>query len=689
MVSCQKQSEPVAEKNPLLEEFNTPFGVPPFTEIKDEHFSPAFDEAYKQQNAEIEAIINNPEEPTFENTVVAYVESGSLLTRVSRVFFNLNGADTNPVRQALATEISPKSTVHSDNISMNPALFARIQAVYDKKDELNLEGEDLRLLEETYKSFVRSGAALAPEAQEQLKAINKELSTLTVKFGQNVLADVNEFKMLIENPEDLAGLPEGVRQAAKEAALAQNMVGWLFTLHNPSALPFLQYSENRELREKLERAYINKGDNNNANDNKDIVKKIVELRINRAKLLGSNNHAEFVLANNMAKNPQNVYDLLNRLWTPTIAMAKNDAVELQAMIDAEGGDFKLAAWDWRFYAEKLRKQKYDLDEEELRPYFELNNVKQGIFDVCFKLWGINFNQRIDIPVYHPDVTAYEVIDKDGSHIGIFYMDFHPRESKRGGAWMTSFREQSIKDGEFIHPVVSIVCNFTKPTSEQPSLLTFDEVTTFFHEFGHALHGLFSDCKYESLSGTSVSRDFVELPSQIMELWCYEPEALSLFAKHYVTEKVIPDELVEKIINSSHFNQGFLTGEFLAAAFLDMDYHTLNEYPADFDIYEFEAKTQAKLGLIDEVVYRYRSTYFNHIFSGGYSAGYYSYIWSGVLDADAFEKFRETGIFNQETADSFRYNILSRGNTEDPMTLYVRFRGAEPSVEPLLGRRGLK
>jgi len=681
---CTKKEE----TNPLLKEYNTPFEVPPFDLIKNEHFLPAFEAAFKKHIEEIELIVKNKDAATFQNTIEALDYAGGLLSKVSSVFFNLLSANTSKELQDIAQELSPKLSAHYDNIMLNKDLFIKVKAVYDSKATLGLDSEQSQLLEETYKKFIRSGAALSENEQMRLREINQELSSLTLKFGDNVLAENNDFKMFVEKEEDLAGLPQGVKDAAAEAATTEGKTGqWLFTLHNPSVIPFLQYAENRELRQKMLLAYVNKGNNGDARDNNEIIKKIVDLRIEKANLLGYKTHADYILEENMAKNAETVYALLNKVWEPALKKAKEETSALQGLIKKEGKDFKLEAWDWRYYTEKLRKEKYDIDEEQTRPYFELENVKQGIFTLCEKLYGIKFKQNKDIPVYHPDAIAYEVLEADNSFIGILYMDFHPRESKRGGAWMTSYRKQHKKDGKMINPVISIVCNFTSPTANQPSLLTLDEVETFFHEFGHALHGLLSNCTYLSLSGTSVSRDFVELPSQIMEHWVTQTEMLNLYAKHYQTGDVIPLEMVDKINAASNFNQGFATTEFIASALLDMAYHTRTD-KLDKKAVDFENEIRNNIGLIPEIHFRHRSTYFQHIFSGGYSAGYYSYTWSEVLDTDAFELFKEKGIFDKATATSFRKNILEKGKTENEMVLYKRFRGAEPSIEPLLKNRGL-
>ena len=681
-------NEKSASENPFFAEYDTPFGVPPFSEIKNEHFLPAIEKGIEEQTAQIAAIVSNPEPADFENTIAAYDYSGELIRKVTGVFYNYNSSNTNAEIQALAKEIAPKLSAHYDNINLNPELFEKVRMVYENRNALNLNGEQARLLEDTYKDFVRGGAALESAAQVRFREINQELSVLTLRFGENVLAETNEFKLVIDNQDDLEGLTRGLIDQGAETAKAAGMEGkWVYTLHNPSIMPFLQYSAKRDLREKIYKAYINRGNNNNDKDNKELIGKITALRLERANLLGYETHAAFILEENMAKNAGNVLDLLNQLWTPALKRAKAEVAQLQTIIDKEGGNFKLQPWDWNYYTEKLRKEQYDLDDEQLKPYFSLENVKQGIFTVCNNLYGITFTEQKDIPVYHPDAVAYEVNEANGDHIGVLYMDFHPRESKRGGAWMSSYRKQYVKNGEKVSPVITIVCNFTKPTASQPSLLTFDETSTFFHEFGHALHGLLSNSTYYSLSGTSVPRDFVELPSQIMENWASEPEVLKLYAKHYQTGEVIPDELIEKIQNSAYFNQGFATVEYLAASFLDMGYHNMKEFNLT-DVSSFEDATLAQIGLIPEITSRYRSTYFNHIFSGGYSSGYYSYIWSGILDSDAFEAFKEHGLFDQATAASFRKNILERGGTEDPMVLYKKFRGAEPDIKPLLKRRGL-
>jgi peptidyl-dipeptidase Dcp len=677
--------------NPFLETYETPYGIPPFGKIEIGHYMPAFEEGISENNAEIDAIINNEEAPTFENTIIALEYSGKLIDNVRNVFGNIMSANTSDTLQALAKEIYPLLSKHQDEIIMNEDLFKRVKAIYDQKENLDLNPEQNKLLEETHKKFVRSGANLPPEQKEELKKINEELSLLSLQFGENVLAETNSYKLVIDNEADLAGLPETVISAAAEASGEEGK--WVFTLHKPSWIPFLQYSENRQLREEIYKAMYNRGNNNNEYDNKEIIKKMVALRAKRAKILGYNSHADYALSDCMAKEPANVYGLLYKLWKPALKNAKAEAAAMQAMIDREGSNFELASWDWWYYAEKIRKEKYNLDESEIRPYFELNNVRKGAFLLANKLYGITFEPIDVVPLPHPDAQAFEVKEADGTHIGIYFADYFPRESKRGGAWMSSYRKQSrTRDGENIPPIITNVTNFSKPTGDTPALLSFDEVTTLFHEFGHGLHGLLSNCTYNSLSGTSVARDFVELPSQIMENWCPEPEMLKLFAKHYKTGEVIPQELIDKLTAAGKFNQGFETVEYLAASILDMDYHTLTPQEAQNidDVVAFQKESMDRIGLIDEIIPRYKSWYFNHIFSGGYSSGYYSYIWAEVLDADVYQAFVETGdIFNKEVARSFRDNIISRGGTDDAMTLYLNFRGKEPSIEPLLEKRGLK
>lgn len=674
-----------ADKNPFFEEYKTLFKVPPFDEINEEHYLPAFKKGIKENKLEITAIIDNSEKPTFENTIEALETSGRLISRVAYIFYNMLSSNTNDHLQEISEEVAPLLSKNSDDILLNERLFKKVTSVYDERETLDLTTEQSKLLEETYKDFTRDGANLNNEAKEKLRKINEKLSVLSLKFSDNVLKEINDFKMVLEKNDDLAGLPESVIQNASHEADESGFTGkWIFTLHKPSFIPFLQYSAKRDLRKKIFKAYINLADNN-ANDNKNIIKQIISLRIQRAKLLGYQTHADYVLEKSMAKTPENVYYLLNRLWNAALQKAKKEASGLQELILKEGNDFKLEPWDWWYYAEKLRKEKYDLNEEDLRPYFQLDKVREGAFSVASKLYGINFNEIKNIPLYHPEVQAFEVTDSNGSHMGILYTDYFPRASKRAGAWMDDFRKQCGKFNE--SPVICNVGNFSKSVGGKPSLLNYDEVETLFHEFGHALHGLLSKCKYESLSGTSVPRDFVELPSQIMENWAIQPKVLKTFAFHYKTAEPIPDELIEKIKKSSTFNQGFATVEYLAASFLDMDYHTITDID-DLDVIKFEKNSMEKIGMIPEIIPRYRSTYFNHIFNFGYDAGYYSYIYAEVLDADAFEVFKKNGSFDKATAQSFRENILEKGGTEDPMILYKKFRGSEPEIEPLLKRRGL-
>ena len=678
--------------NPFLEAYHTPFDVPPFDQIQNRHFLPAFEEGIKQHNAEIKGITDSELPPDFANTIEALDYSGSLLDRVNHVFSNLKEAVTNDTLQEIARKVAPMLSQHSDEVNLNNRLFARVKGVYDSRNSFKMNQEQSKLLEETYKRFVRGGANLTAEKKLRLKQLNEELSLLDLKFGDNLLAETNAYQMVIDKEEELSGLPQTVIIGAADEAKALKMEGkWVFTLQKPSWIPFVTYAKNRSLREKIYKAMYNRGNNNNTHDNKPVINKIVKLRLEKANLLGFDCWSDFVLDNCMAKTPANVYQLINQIWTPAIEKAKEESKDMQVMITKEGGQFKLESWDWWYYSEKVRKEKYDFDEEQTRPYFELNNVREGAFGVAHKLYGLTFTRLKNMPLYHPDCEVYEVKDGDGSEMGILYMDFFNRTSKKGGAWMTNYREQYIgKDGKDIRPVVSVTTNFSKPTGDKPALLGFDEVETIFHEFGHSLHGLLSRCHYQKISGTNVARDFVELPSQVMEHWASEPEVLRTYARHYKTGAVIPKNLVGKIVKAGKFNQGFATVEYLAAAILDMDYHTITK-PGDIDIELFEKNSMESAGLISEILPRYKSTYFAHTFSGGgeYSSGYYSYLWAQVLDCDAFEAFKETGsIFDPKVAGSFRSNILERGGTDDAMKLYVNFRGEEPSIEPLLKSRGL-
>lgn len=672
--------------NPFLSEFETPYGTPDFDRIKVEHYEPAFLKGIEQQNEEIKAIVENPEEPSFENTIVALDNSGEILARVSGVFFALTEADTNDEMMALEAKIAPMLSEHSDNIFLNQDLYKRVAAVHAQEEagKIQLTTEQHYLLDKYYKEFVRSGAGLDAQKQERLREINKQLSTLTIEFGNHVLADNNDYLLVVDKKEDLAGLPDAVIAGAAQEAKAHGKDGkWVFTLQESSRTPLLQYAQNRELRKNIYQAYTSLGNRGNANDNKEVLKKVLALRLEKAQLMGFNNFAEYQLADNMAKNPKNALDLLYGLWEYSIKNAKAEAAELQKIMDREGKGEKLEAWDWWYYAEKLRQEKYDLNEDAIKPYFSQEDVHNGLCTVVNKLYGITLTPCDSISVYNKDVKTYIVKDADGSLLGVFYSDYMPRASKRSGAWMSNFREQQ----EGVRPLIYNVASFTKPAGDLPSLLTIDEARTMYHEFGHALHGLLTQCKYKGVSGTSVAQDFVELPSQIMEHWAVEPEVLKMYAKHYQTREVIPDSLIAKIENQALFNQGFMTTELLAAAILDMEMHCLTTMEG-LDVLQFEKQLMDKLGLIPQIAPRYRSTYFNHIM-GGYAAGYYSYIWAERLDTDAFEAFKEHGLFDQATATSFRKNILEKGGSDDPMKLYVTFRGAEPSLDALLKTRGLK
>lgn len=693
--SCKKENKAMTsgQENPLIAEWNTPFEVPPFDKIQNSHFKPAILEGINDHQKDIQAIVDNKEQPSFENVIAAIDNSGETLNKVTTVLYNLTSAHTNDELQKLSQEMAPTLSEHSDNIYLNDVLFQKVKAVYNqyqitKPETLKLSSEQQMLLNETYKRFIRSGANLSAENKDKLKKLNSELSVLSLKYGDNLLNETNNYELVIDKKENLAGLPTELIEAAAEDAKAKDKEGtYVFTLSNSSVMPFLQYADNRELRKTIWNAYQVRGNQNNANDNKENVLKIVNLRMQKAQLLGYKNHAEYVLEESMAKNPEAVNTLLMKLWTPAVSKAKQEATDIQALMRKEGINDDVSPADWRYYAEKIRKERYNLDEQELKPYLSLENVRKGIFDVTNKLWGLTYKELTNVPKYHADVTVWEVFDGDRKSLGLLYMDMHPRESKRGGAWMTSYRDQQMENGKRKSPVISIVCNFTKPTATTPSLLTFDETTTFFHEFGHALHGLLSNVNYKSLAGTNVPRDFVELPSQIMENWAAEPEVLKMYAKHYKTGEVIPDALIEKMKKAGTFDQGFATTEYLAASFLDMKYHTATEEIKD-DVNTFEINAMKEAGLIDAIIPRYRSTYFSHIFAGGYSAGYYSYIWSAVLDTDAFEAFKTSGLFNSEKALMFRKYVLEKGGTEDPAELYRKFRGADPKIEPLLKKRGL-
>jgi peptidyl-dipeptidase Dcp len=693
LIGCNAENTNMEEpetENSLLAEWDTPYGTPPFDKIEQAHYLPAYDKAMQMHNDEIAAIANSADAPTFANTIEALDYSGATLKKVENVFNGMNSALTNDEMQAIAKKVSPLTAKHNDEITLNNALFERVKSVYEQKGALDLNKEQVQLLDKYYKKFVRGGANLDAEKKEAFKKINGELSVLSVQFGENVLNETNKFELVLTEEAELDGLPESIREMGAAEAKAKGHEGkYVYTIQRPSMYPFLTYSTRRDLREKLYKGYINRGNNNDESDNKKILSKMAALRVSKAQLLGYPTHAHFVLEEQMAKTPENVFNLLDKLWKPALEVAKLERADMQAIIDAEGGDFKLASWDWWHYAEKVKKAKYNLDEEELRPYFEVTNVINGVFGLATKLWGITFEEINDIQKYHEDVKTFKVLDKEGNHMAILYTDYFPRESKRGGAWMDVFTKQHKKDGEFIHPVVYNVGNFAKPTGDKPALLSVDNVNTLFHEFGHALHGMLSQCTYISTSGTSTPRDFVEFPSQVMENWCMHPDVLKDYAFHYETKEPIPAELIQKISNASKFNQGFATVEYLSACYLDMSWHTLPE-AVEKDAAEYEKEVLDKLGLIPEIVSRYRSTYFSHIFSGGYSSGYYSYIWSEVLDADAFRAFVETGdVYDQETAEKYRKYILASGGTDDAMELYRQFRGKEPDFQFLLTKRGLE
>jgi len=683
-----------AMENPFYKNYKTQFEIPPFSEIEEKHFMPAYFKGMEEHNNEIEQIIQNTEKPSFENVIIAMERSGELLDKVNAVFFNLSGSATNEKLQEIEKEISPKLSQHYDSISLNPYIFKKVSLLWEDVDNLNLSKEERKILEETYKRFIRSGALLEGLDKDRYADINQEISKLSVQFSQNLLAETNNFEIILSR-DDLKGLPEDIVNLAKEEADnkfkktsdKKYANKYIFTSHRSSMYPFLTYSERRDLREKLYTGYIMRGDNDNEYDNKNITSKIASLRVEKANILGFETHAHYVLDNTMAKTPEAVYELLNQLWEPALSRAKNELQELQKFVNEEGQNFKIASWDWWYYSEKVRKDKYNIDEEELKNFFTLDNTIDGIFKTANKLFGLTFEEKFDIELYHPDARVWQVKDKNGSHLGLYIGDYYTRSSKRGGAWMSTFKDQSNFDGRE-RPIVINVCNFPPPSKDKPSLLSFEHVTTLFHEFGHGLHGLLTNTHYRSLSGTSVSRDFVEFPSQVLEHWASEPESLKSYAKHYKTGEVISDELIDKMKNASKFNQGFANTEYLAATYLDMDWHSLVSTDIQ-DTNDFERKSLEKIGLIDEIVSRYRTTYFQHIFTSSYSAGYYSYIWAAVLDSDAFAAFKESGdIYNQDLANKYREYILEKGGTENPMELYQKFRGSNPNIGPLLEDRGL-
>jgi peptidyl-dipeptidase Dcp len=673
--------------NILNKPFETTYNTAPFSKIKNHHFLPAFKMAIKNAKSEVEAIVNNTESPTFKNTVEALEFSGEELERISSIFFNLNAAETNDTIQKIAQEVSPLLSEFSNDIALNADLFKRVKTLYDQKNNLNLNIEQLTLLEKKYKSFSRNGANLSKDKKQSLRSIDKQLSQLKLKFGENVLAETNNFEMLITNETDLEGLPEGTQEAAKQLAESKNKEGWLFTLDYPSYVPFVTYANNRKLRKKIAIAAGAKAFKNDAFDNQDIVLKIAKLRFERAQLLGYKTHAHYVLEERMAKTPQKVKTFLNELLEKAKPAATKEFTDLQNFAKKLDGNDQLQKWDAAYYAEKLKQQLFDLDDEKLKPYFKLDNVINGVFTISQKLYGLHFEAINTIDTYHEDVLTYKVTNSDGDLVAILYADFFPRAGKRNGAWMTSFKSQCIKEDQNERPHISIVCNFTKPTKTKPSLLTFNEVTTLFHEFGHALHGMLANTAYPSISGTNVYWDFVELPSQILENWCFEEEALKLFATHYETGKVIPMELVKKIKESSTFHEGMQTLRQLSFGMLDMSWHG-QDPSAITDVKTHELESFENTKLYPDVAENCMSTSFSHIFQGGYSSGYYSYKWAEVLDADAFEYFQEKGIFDKDVATKFKNNILSQGGTEDPIVLYKRFRGKEPQPEALLKRAGL-
>ncbi len=674
-----------AAPNPLLSDWNTPFGVPPFQQVKNAHFEPAFTEAMGRQQAEIAAITGASEPATFKNTIEALERTGILLDRCSAVFDGLFNAETTPELQTIAQRLAPRQSAHRDAILLNKALFARIKAVWDSRKSFSLDPDQQMLMERTYKRFVRGGALLDDARQERLRAINSELATLSVTFSDNVLNAVNDYRLILERPEDLAGLPESVIAAAADKAAECKLDGkWVFTLHYPSIWPFLENARNRDLRRQIYTAYISRCDNDGKTDNRRIASRAAALRAEKASLLGFPTWADFVLDEEMAKTPENVYDLLNRLWEPAKAMASREADALREAIKADGQSFDLQPWDWFYYSEKVRRSRYDIEEDSLRPYFQLEKVRDGAFEVAHKLYGISFKEIPGIPVYHPEVRAYEVSDADGSHLAVFYTDYHPRAGKRPGAWADGYRGTWFEDGKSVRPVVVNVCNFSRPTAGKPALLNLEEVETLFHEFGHGLHGMLSRVRYRSLGATP--RDFVEMPSQIMENWALHPDVLKLYARHYSTGEPIPAALVDKIQKSRLFNEGFRSVEYLAASFLDMEWHTLPDI-AEPDTGTLERVALARMGIPPTIAPRYRSTYFQHIFSNEYSAGYYSYIWAEVLDSDAFGAFVEKGIFDPVTARSFRVNILEKGSSREVSELYRQFRGRDPKVDYLLKKRG--
>ncbi len=693
LASCNSNNKPKPEAetpNPFLTEYATPFQVPPFDQIKHEHYLPAFEAGMAEQLAEVEAIVNNGETPTFENTILPYDKSGNILNRVSNVFFNLNSCLTNDEMVDIAEQVLPMLSKHSDGIMMNPKFFERIDYVYQHRNEAGLDDQQIRVVEKYHQDFLRHGAGLPADKQEELSKINEQLSTLSLQFGNHILKENERFKLVIDNRADLAGLPQTSIDAAAEQAKADGMEGkWVFTLSKPSLIPFLQYADNRDLRKNIYTGYVTRGNHDDEFDNKALIGTLCKLRVQKAQLLGYDSHAAYVLDNNMAKNPATVDQFLTNIFNPALNVAKNELSEMQAIADAEGSGIKIQPWDWWYYAEKLRNAKYAFDENQIKPYLSVDNVREGMFAVANKLYGVTFTKNETLPVYYPGVETYETKEANGDFLGILYMDYYPRTSKGGGAWCTGFRESGYDiEGKKIYPVISLVMNFTPASGDTPALLTWDETETMWHEFGHALHAFFSDGLYTRTCG-SVPRDYVELPSQIMENWVAEPEVIRMFAKHYQSGEVMPDSLIAKIENSALFNQGFNTVELIAASILDMKFHELTD-TSDIDVNAFEKQQMDAIGLIPEILPRYRATYFSHIFDGGYSAGYYAYTWAEVLDKDAFNCFKTSGdLFNPELAASFRKNCLQECGNDEGMVQYRKFRGQDPDYAPYLRARGLK
>jgi len=685
--SCSKEKK--QSTNPFFSEFNTPFNVPPFDKIDTSHYIQALEQGIIDQQAEIDAIINNSDVPTFDNTILAYDRSGTLFNNVRNVFNTVNGANTNPTLQAINRKVASKTTRHRDNISLNERLFQKIKTVYENREKSNLDADQIRVVEKYYEDFVRNGANLNETDKAKLREINQKLSKYSIKFTENVLAETNtNFKLIIENTEDLEGLPQGIINTAADNAKADSLVGkWKFTLQKPSMIPFLQYAQNRNLREKLYRGYFMRGNNNDKFDNKEILVNIANLRVERAKLLGYKTYAEYTISKNMAQTPEKVYEFLKGIFDPAQEIAKKDCDAMQKIVEKEGGKFKIEPWDWWYYAEKLRKEKFNLDESELKPYFVAGNVRDGMFYVANRLYGLTFIRQLNIPTYNSDVETYEVKEADGSFAGILYIDLYIRGGKRPGAWCGTIRDQVYNNGKRVPPIVSMVCNFPRPTGDTPALLSWDDVNTLFHEFGHALHNFFIDGKYDLTAG-NLARDMVELPSQFMENYAAQSDIIKYYGTHYLTGMVIPDELLENLKKSMVFNQGFETVENIAASILDLDWHSLAE-SEKIDALAFEKASMDNIKLMKEILPRYRSTYFSHII-GNYSAGYYVYLWAAVLDSDAFQAFVDSDdIFNQKIAGKFRKHILKEGGKDEGMIQYRKFRGQDPSLEPLLKKRGLK